>query len=107
WHYADLETAIRAAAQAVDGIARIDVDVRLMEEDELPAVARVLKGEPEPTPLAVVDAGAAQPDPHHRTNPFTSSRARILAIASGKGGVGKSSVTTNLSIALAQRGQRV
>jgi ATP-binding protein involved in chromosome partitioning len=31
----------------------------------------------------------------------------VLAIASGKGGVGKSSVTTNLSIALAQRGHRV
>ncbi len=31
----------------------------------------------------------------------------MLAIASGKGGVGKSSVTTNLSIALAQRGHRV
>ena len=40
-------------------------------------------------------------------NPFTDTRTRVLAIASGKGGVGKSSVTTNLSIALAQRGQRV
>ena len=31
----------------------------------------------------------------------------MLLIASGKGGVGKSSVTTNLAIALAQRGQQV
>jgi ATP-binding protein involved in chromosome partitioning len=31
----------------------------------------------------------------------------VLAIASGKGGVGKSTVTSNLSIALAQRGHRV
>ena len=31
----------------------------------------------------------------------------MLAIASGKGGVGKSSVTTNLAVALAQRGQTV
>ena len=41
-----------------------------------------------------------------RTNPFTDSRTRVLAIASGKGGVGKSSVTTNLAVALAQRGRR-
>jgi ATP-binding protein involved in chromosome partitioning len=40
-------------------------------------------------------------------NPFTDSTTRVLAIASGKGGVGKSSVTANLSVALAARGARV
>src|SRR6202034_17202 len=33
--------------------------------------------------------------------------ARVLAIASGKGGVGKSSVTVNLAVALARRGHIV
>ncbi|HFD13259.1 MAG TPA: MinD/ParA family protein, partial [Crenotrichaceae bacterium] len=36
----------------------------------------------------------------------TSTPARILAIASGKGGVGKSCIATNLSVALAKNGHR-
>src|SRR5205085_9470271 len=72
------------------------------------ATARVLKGEPPADPLQVVDASASrQPGARPRVNPFTDARTRIIAVASGKGGVGKSSVTTNLSIALAERGRDV
>src|SRR6476661_7905152 len=40
-------------------------------------------------------------------NPFRTARTRVIAVASGKGGVGKSSVTTNLSVALARMGKEV
>ncbi len=44
------------------------------------------------------------PDPQRHEAP---TRPRILAITSGKGGVGKSSITVNLGITLARQGRRV
>jgi ATP-binding protein involved in chromosome partitioning len=98
----------RIAVAVLEGtdLARVEVDLREMEPAELVEVARVLKHEPPPNPLKIVDANApARPEP--RVNPFTDARTRVIAVSSGKGGVGKSSVTTNLSIALAQRGHTV
>jgi ATP-binding protein involved in chromosome partitioning len=105
---AELRQRVIDALVPLGGVDRVDVELRDMDDAELRTVAGILKGVA-PNPLRVLDASAAAaPRPlEPRPNPFTDTRTRILAVASGKGGVGKSSVTTNLSIALAQRGKRV
>jgi ATP-binding protein involved in chromosome partitioning len=105
---AELSRRVVETVGSVPGIERVDVDIRDMSEDEVRSVARILKGIAPPNPLQVVDASqvGARPEPP-RTNPFVDSRTRVLAVASGKGGVGKSSVTVNLAVALAERGRRV
>jgi len=101
------EPLVRAVEEALGALGDLDleVDVRDMGEAEVKRTAASLRGEA-PDPLRVVDATAPE-QPRERVNPFTDARTRVLAVASGKGGVGKSSVTTNLSIALAARGHRV
>ncbi len=85
------------------GFSAVEVQTRAMDPDEVKATASILKGA---KPLMVLDATAAAKDAPRR-NPFTDNCTRVLAVSSGKGGVGKSSVTTNLSIALAQLGHKV
>ena len=101
-----LHGVITEALLALPGVSRVEFTVTEPTTAELKAVASRLRREPPPNPLAVTDAATAAP-PRQRANPFGSSNTRIIAIASGKGGVGKSSITTNLAIALAQRGHSV
>ena len=89
----------------VDELRRRIVDaVGRLDEVEQVRVSPVLLSEEERDELAQrLDA--------ERTGAISfvapGSRTRVLLVASGKGGVGKSSVTVNLAIALAQRGRRV
>jgi len=101
----EIQRRVTEAVVALDGVEEVGLDFTHMTDDERAALSQRLNGNPGAT-------AGSQPAHGHaegRVIPFAdpSSRTRVLLIASGKGGVGKSSVTTNLSVALAQRGRSV
>ena len=86
-----IEREVRDAAASVGGIDTVEVRVGVMSPDERRALTEKLRG------------GRAR-----REMPFgPDSLTRVIAVTSGKGGVGKSTVTANLAVALAARGLRV
>jgi len=92
-----ITTDVTAAVQPLEGVERVDVRLTPMNEGERAALVQQLRG-----PGASPDGGGQQPAAI-RFDPSTS----VIAIASGKGGVGKSSVTVNLAAALAADGAKV
>jgi ATP-binding protein involved in chromosome partitioning len=102
---AEIDRRVTTALQELPGVTGTAIEFTVMTDDERAALRERLHGNPAAT------AGSQQAHGHAegRAIPFAdpASKTRVLLIASGKGGVGKSSVTTNLAVALANRGERV
>lgn len=100
-----LEDRIVAAATELSGVRSVSVSFETMSEDEQAALRSQLIGDPAATAGDQEGHGHAEGRAVRFAEP--GNETRVILIASGKGGVGKSSVTTNLAIALAQRDLRV
>jgi ATP-binding protein involved in chromosome partitioning len=87
---------VTAAVMALGDVDDVQLVFGSMSEDERKSLSSRLREE----------RGAANPE---MEIPFgrPESTTKVIAIASGKGGVGKSSITANLAAALAAKGQRV
>ncbi len=101
----EITSRVTNAATALDGVDSVTIDFSSMTDAEREELRISLHGNPSAT------AGQQQAHGHAegRAIPFAdpASKTRVLLIASGKGGVGKSSITANLAIALAQRDKSV
>lgn len=86
-----IEAAVRAAATSLPEVTAVDLHVGVMTPVQREALTTRLRG----------DRGA-------RAMPFgPGTLTRVFAVTSGKGGVGKSTITANLAAAFAARGLRV
>src|SRR6516225_6949976 len=83
---------VTTAVSKLPGVSSVRVQLDVMSDEQRRELQGKLRG------------GRAEPE-----IPFAqpTSLTRVYAVASGKGGVGKSSVTVNLAAALAASGQRV
>lgn len=89
---APISADITAKVGAVDGVEHVNVQMGVMNDEQKKALREKLNG--------------GRPE---REIPFSQpgSLTRIIAVTSGKGGVGKSSITANLAAALATQGLKV
>ncbi len=101
----EIQRRVSEAATQLDGVESIDLEFTVMSDEDRENLRRTLHGD------AGATAGSSQAHGHAegREIPFSknTSKTRPLLISSGKGGVGKSSVTTNLAVALASQGYKV
>ncbi|MBA0127991.1 Mrp/NBP35 family ATP-binding protein [Haloechinothrix sp. YIM 98757] len=80
------------AVGQLDGVADVRVELDVMSDEQRAELRKSLKGDAQEPEIPFAQPG---------------SMTRVYCVASGKGGVGKSSVTANLAVSMAQRGLSV
>jgi ATP-binding protein involved in chromosome partitioning len=83
---------VTAAVSEVAGVTSVEVRLGVMTDAQRTGLRTTLRGDAPSNEIPFAQPG---------------SRTRVYAVSSGKGGVGKSSVTVNLAVALAQKGLSV
>ena len=86
----DIVGRVTDAVSAVEGVRAVQVELDVMSDEQRTALKQQLHGAEKSVPFAK-----------------PGSLTRVYAITSGKGGVGKSSVTANLAVAMAANGVSV
>ncbi|MDA0297581.1 MAG: Mrp/NBP35 family ATP-binding protein [Actinobacteria bacterium] len=101
----EIQTRVNTALRALDGVSDVNLNFGVMNDEERAAVRQMLNG----NPGATAGSAPAQGHAEGRTISFAQpgSKTRPILISSGKGGVGKSSVTTNIAVAMAALGYKV
>lgn len=84
---------VRSTAESVDGVSKVKIDVRLPNAPQQQSRGRGLQPGSVPAPV---------PD-----DALVANIEHVIAVSSGKGGVGKSTVAANLAAALAAAGRSV
>jgi ATP-binding protein involved in chromosome partitioning len=81
-----------SAVEKLAGVRKVRVELDVMSDDQLTELRKSLRGDSEEPVIPFAQPG---------------SMTRVYCVASGKGGVGKSSVTVNLAVAMAEKGLSV
>lgn len=87
-----ITSRVTEAVSKVPGVERVEVELDVMSDEQRTQLRRTLRGDADEPVIPFAQPG---------------SLTRVFCVASGKGGVGKSSVTVNLAAAMARRGLKV
>ena len=87
-----ITSRVTSAVSAVSGVSAVSVELDVMNDEQRRELRRTVKGDADEPVIPFAQPG---------------SMTRVYAVASGKGGVGKSSVTVNLAAAMATKGLSV